>query len=124
MTQAALRSVQDILLAAAGEASELVGLAEDLQLAIVGLGAGMAGARPEVLMGCQAADMLSQRLSGMVLYLNCLAAAAPEGVVIDTGAAARALPLAEQAAALGGRARRVDPEPDPNGELELFDVHA
>ncbi len=124
MTVSAPRSVAEILVATAGEVETLAQMADDVQSAIValsaGLGAGATTGRPEALVGCQAADMLSQRLSGLALYLNCLAIAAPQDALMDSAAAALALPLADQAATLGGWSRQH--EADPSGELELFDV--
>jgi hypothetical protein len=124
MTLSVPRSVPDILTAAAREAFDLHRMADELQCTIAALstdlGPGRRRVRPEVLTGCQAADVLSQRLAGLVLYLNCLAIAAPQDALMDTTAAEGVLPMADQAALLGGRARIVEAE--PSGELELFDV--
>jgi hypothetical protein len=123
MTSSAPQSVADVLIAAAGEALDLAQMADDLQSVIVALSAGAdaegAKVRSEVLVGCQAADMLSQGITGLALYLNRLAASAPDGVMMDAAAAARTLPLGDQAARLGGWAR--PREAEASGELELFD---
>jgi hypothetical protein len=65
---------------------------------------------------CQAADMLTQRLDGLAVYVGALAAHAPDEAVIDAARAMRGVTLTDQARRLGGLAD----SPAPSGELTLF----
>ncbi len=65
---------------------------------------------------CQAADMLTQRLDGLAVYVGALAAHAPEEAVIDAARAMRGVTLSDQARRLAGLAA----SPAPSGDLTLF----
>jgi hypothetical protein len=98
------RPLAESLHLAAGEVDELVELGERLQALIARLA--NAGGAPDLatLVEAQAADLLSQRLSGLAAYMRALAAAAPAHVATDVDAAIAALTLTAQTRRLGGPA--------------------
>ncbi|MDB5438439.1 MAG: hypothetical protein JWM33_866 [Caulobacteraceae bacterium] len=113
------RPVRQILQALSDEAAALAVLADGLQSTIVLL-ADSPQVRLDTLLSCQSADLLSQRLAGLQLFLGALSRTAPIGWMIDPESAASSLPLADQAACLACVPARADRE--SSGELEVFDV--
>jgi hypothetical protein len=96
------RPLGEPLALAAVEIADLAGLADGLQGVIARLAAQAGCADAELLSEAQAADLLSQRLTGMAAFLSALASAAPEGVTTDVQAAVIDLTVAEQARRLSG----------------------
>lgn len=112
-----VRPISEVLDAAVLEVQELVHMADELQATIVLMG--VSGDDPGMVIGCQAADLLSQRLSGLVQLLENLALATPGNAVLDFDPVG--LTLASQAARFGGGA---PPPLESAGELDLFDVQS
>ena len=94
-------------------------MADELQATIVLMGA--SATDPNLVVGCQSADLLSQRLSGLVRLLENLALATPGNAVLDFDPVGRGITLASQAARFGGGAPP-PPALESAGDLELFDV--
>jgi hypothetical protein len=116
-----VRPISEVLEAAVLEVRELVHMADELQATIVLLG--VSAADPAMVIGCQSADLLSQRLSGLVQLLENLALATPGNAVLDFDPVGRGLSLASQAARFGGGAPP-PPALESAGELDLFDVQS
>ncbi|MBS0360497.1 MAG: hypothetical protein JSR98_03885 [Proteobacteria bacterium] len=118
-----LRPLAEPLHLAAVELTELAALSDRLQHAIARMAAH--GALDEqFLTEAQAADLLSQRLTGLSAFLRAIAGAAPSGVTTDVHAAVMDLTLAEQARRLGGLppAETSAEEPPDSGDLFLFET--
>jgi hypothetical protein len=96
------RPLAESLHLAAGEVDDLVDLVERLQALIARLA--NAGGAPDLstMIEAQAADLLSQRLSGLAAYMRALANAAPGHVATDVESAIGALTLTAQARRLAG----------------------
>jgi len=94
----------------AHEVSDLVRLAERLQTVIAHLAAGGPAPDLNILIDAQAADLLTQRLAGLAVFVQALSQAAPVEVSADVEAAVRALTLSEQARRLSGIISAVQPE--------------
>jgi len=120
MSDLTQRSLRDSLFGGAFEMAELVGVADELQATVAMLCAQVSELPAEVLAGCQSADLLSQRISGMARFLAFVAVGAPRDIQIDMGAVAGKLPLGDQAARLCGAAV-MRPNEAEAGELEVFD---
>jgi len=105
----------DILRRTADEAADLARLSDGLQGMVARLVS--EGANLRVLEDAQAADLLTQRLSGLAAILRGLARVASPDVSADIGAALAALPLADQARRLAGHA---DPAAPDTGDTLLF----
>ena len=119
----AFRPIAEPLRLAALEVADLARLGDRLQGVIASLSANHSG-RPDpgLVIEAQAADLLSQRLTGMAAFLSALASAAPQGVTTDVHAAVMDLTLAEQARRLGGPslAPAGPVAPADGGDLVLF----
>lgn len=113
-----VRPISEVLEAAVLEVKELAHMADELQSTIVQLG--VADADPNMVIGCQSADLLSQRLAGLVHLLENLALATPGNAVLDFDPVGCGLTLGSQAARFGGGAP--SPVLESAGELDLFDV--
>lgn len=101
---APLRPLSQSLDLVAREVTDLVALGDQLQELITRLVASAGPSDPAALIEAQAADLLSQRLSGLAAFVRALAHAAPSDVTADIGKALRVLTLAEQARRLSGPA--------------------
>jgi hypothetical protein len=114
----AVRPLAESLHLAAGEVDELVELGERMQGLIARLA--NAGGPPDlsIMIEAQAADLLSQRLSGLAAYMRALAAAAPD-VATNVEGAIAALTLTAQARRLAGPAPLPTAEPAAD-ELDMF----
>jgi hypothetical protein len=113
------KSFRDALFDAAFETTELARLADGLQ-GVIGLLCARVPELPAELMAeCQAADLLSQRISGLAMFLALVAAGAPDHIRVELNAVAQALPLGDQARRLCGAEGSSAASP---GELEVFDV--
>ncbi|HET6969957.1 MAG TPA: hypothetical protein VFH92_02430 [Phenylobacterium sp.] len=97
------RPLAESLSLVAEEVDDLVSLAETVQTVISRLAVG-AGDLPDtaLMVDAQAADLLSQRLSGLAAFVRALAEAAPCDLSADIEDAVRALTLSEQARRLAG----------------------
>ena len=122
MDCAGSKSFRDALFDSAFEATELARLAEGLQGLIGRLCARTADLPVELMADCQAADLLSQRLSGLAMFLALVAAGAPDSIRVDLSAVAEALPLADQARRLCGAGQGGQADGQDAGDLEVFDV--
>lgn len=111
---ACLRESLDLV---AQEATDLVELGDQLQGVISRLVGAALPSDPSILVDAQAADLLSQRLSGLATFVRALAEAAPAGLAADIDNAIQTLTLAEQARRLSGPS--LAPPPD-TGELMTF----
>ena len=111
---ACLRESLDLV---AQEASDLVQLGDQLQGVISRLVGASLPSDLSILVDAQAADLLSQRLSGLAAFVRALAEAAPAGLAADIDNAIRTLTLAEQARRLSGPSLTPPPE---TGELMTF----
>ena len=103
---------------AAMELFDLARLADRLEALVADLAGRDGTPDPALMMECQIADMLSQRLIGLAAFLAALATAVPEDARVDVSAAVQGLALSDQArclAALAPDEARVD------GELTLFE---
>lgn len=94
---AAHRPLAESLDLVAREVTDLVVLGDQLQDLISRLVVTAAATDPNALMEAQAADLLSQRLSGLAAFVRALADAAPTDVSADIESALRVLTLTEQA---------------------------
>ena len=114
-----LRSFDESLGQAVVELSDLARIADRLQSVVAQL-AGHGALAGEHLIGeCQLADLLSQRLLGLAIFLTALAAAAPQGATIDVFDAVQDITLWEQARRLSGFAPH-EAGAVGAGELALF----
>jgi len=111
---ACLRESLDLV---AQEASDLVALGDQLQGVISRLVGASLPNDPTILIDAQAADLLSQRLSGLAGFVRALADAAPAGLAADIENAIRTLTLAEQARRLSGPSLAPPPE---TGDVMTF----
>lgn len=111
---AAVRPLSHSLNLVAREVTDLAELGDQLQALILRLM--IPGQHdPAALIEAQAADLLSQRLSGLAAFIRALADAAPDDVTADIDKALRVLTLAEQARRLSS------PAPAPEAaELMTF----
>ena len=96
------RPLREPLRLAAVELADLARMGDDLQGVIARLAAQANCADAELLAEAQAADLLTQRLTGMAAFLSALATAAPRDVTTDVHAAVIDLTVAEQARRLSG----------------------
>jgi hypothetical protein len=94
---AAHRPLAESLDLVAQEVTDLIAIGDQLQDLISRLVVTAAASDPNALMEAQAADLLSQRLSGLAAFVRALAHAAPADVGADIGSALRVLTLTEQA---------------------------
>lgn len=119
-----LRPLSGPLRMAAEEIAELARMADELQRMIVRVTETNAPRDLQFMTEFQAADLLSQRLAGIAMFLNVIADSAPETAVADVDAAVLDLTLAEQARRLRG-SRAADtfapPEPEAHGEFQFFE---
>ncbi|TAL31462.1 hypothetical protein [Phenylobacterium sp.] len=115
--RAALPCLRESLDLVAQEASDLVNLGDQIQGVISRLVSAALPSDPSLLIDAQAADLLSQRLSGLANFVGALAEAAPAGLAADIEAAIRTLTLAEQARRLSGPTMSPAPE---TGEMMTF----
>ena len=103
---------------AAMELLDLARLADRIETLIADLVVRGGVSDPAVLVECQIADLLSQRLVGLAAFLAALAAAVPADARVDVAVAVRGLALSDQARCLAALAPgdvRVE------GELTLFE---
>jgi hypothetical protein len=114
---AVMRCLRESLDLVAQEAHDLVNLGDQIQGVISRLVGAALPSDPTLLVDAQAADLLSQRLSGLATFVTALAEAAPAGLAADIEAAIRSLTLAEQARRLSGPS--LSPPPD-TGEVMTF----
>ncbi len=114
---AVLPCLRESLDLVAQEADDLVELGDQIQGVISRLVGAALPSDPSLLVDAQAADLLSQRLSGLANFVKALADAAPAGLAADIGNAIRTLTLAEQARRLSGPS--LTPAPD-KGEVITF----
>lgn len=115
-TQPCLRESLDLV---AQEASDLVNLGDRLQGVISRLVGAALPSDPSLIIDAQAADLLSQRLSGLASFVGALAEAAPAGLAADIEAAIRTLTLAEQARRLSGPS--MSPAPEAGEQMTFWD---
>ncbi|TAJ74690.1 MAG: hypothetical protein EPO51_01135 [Phenylobacterium sp.] len=94
---AAHRPLAQSLDLVAQEVTDLVAIGDQLQDLISRLVVTAAASDPNAMMEAQAADLLSQRLSGLASFVRALADAAPADVGADVDSALRLLTLTEQA---------------------------
>ena len=109
---AMIRPIDGVLRDLGREIAAARDLALRLELVVEALGA---HADPAQMIDCQAADLLTQRLGGLTLYVEQLARA-PVRACLDIAPAAAALPLRDQARRLLGEAADVP----ASGDLTLF----
>ena len=117
------RPLAEPLHLAAVELTELAALSDRLQHAMGRLTEQHGAPDAAFLTEAQAADLLSQRLTGLAAFLRVIAATAPQGVTTDVYAAVMDLTLSEQARRLGGLPpAAADPADDPadSGDFQLF----
>lgn len=81
----------------AQEVTDLVVIGDQLQGLISRLVVAASPSDPSAMIEAQAADLLSQRLSGLAAFVRALADAAPADVSADIDSALRVLTLTEQA---------------------------
>lgn len=101
---AAYRPLAESLDLVAREVTDLVAVGDQLQELISRLVVTAAASDPNALIEAQAADLLSQRLSGLAAFVRALADAAPADVSADIEGALRLLTLTEQARRLSSPA--------------------
>jgi hypothetical protein len=99
-----MRPLSESLDLVAREVTDLAVLGDQLQALITRLVISAGANDPAALIEAQAADLLSQRLSGLAAFLRALANAAPSDVMADMDKALRVLTLAEQARRLSSPA--------------------
>ncbi len=119
-----LRPLSEPLRLAAEEIAELARMAEDLQHTIARATEASGSPGLQLMTEFQAADLLSQRLAGIAMFLNVIADSAPETAVTDVDAAVLDLTLAEQARRLRGprpAEKFAPPEPAAHGEFQFFE---
>jgi len=116
----AFRPISEPLRLAAMEVADLAHLGDRLQGVIAILSASSARPDPNMVMEAQAADLMSQRLTGLAAFLTALAEAAPATAVVDIYDAVMDLTLAEQARRLSGPGHAPAPAAVEGGELMLF----
>jgi hypothetical protein len=117
----AFRPIAEPLRLAALEVADLAHMGDRLQGVIAILSASSGRPDPSLVVEAQAADLMSQRLTGLAAFLTALANAAPDTAVIDIYDAVMDLTLAEQARRLSGPGRAPTPAPaTEGGELMLF----
>jgi hypothetical protein len=116
---AAYRPLAESLDLVAREVTDLVAVGDQLQDLISRLVAAAAVSDPSALMEAQAADLLSQRLSGLAAFVRALADAAPSDVSADIDGALRLLTLTEQARRLSSPAPA--PAADAGEALTFWD---
>lgn len=116
----AYRPIAEPLRLAAMEVADLARLGDRLQAVIARLSADAGRTDSVVVIEAQAADLLSQRLTGLAAFLVALADRAPDGAQIDIFDAVMDLSLAEQARRLSGPAQVAVPTPAETGDLLLF----
>lgn len=104
----------------AQEVTDLVALGDQLQSLISRLVVA-APSDPSAVIEAQAADLLSQRLSGLAAFVRALAEAAPAGVGADIESALRVLTLTEQARRLSSASSAPTPAPDAGDVLTFWD---
>lgn len=117
--RSALPCLRESLDLVAQEASDLVNLGDQIQGVISRLVSAALPSDPSLMIDAQAADLLSQRLSGLASFVGALAEAAPAGLAADIEAATRTLTLAEQARRLSGPS--MNPAPDTGETVILWD---
>ena len=116
-----LRPMAEPLRLAARDVETMVGMSIKLEALVAELMADAGPVSPEMAMRAQAADLLSQRLSGLQAFLEALAIASPRDAKIDVAEAVAGLMLAEQAHRLGARPEFI-PDEAVGGDLLLFDT--
>jgi hypothetical protein len=116
----AFRPIAEPLRLAAMEVADLAHMGDRLQGVIAILSASSGRPDPSLVMEAQAADLMSQRLTGLAAFLTALAEAAPATAIIDIYDAVMDLTLAEQARRLSGPGRAPAPAAAEGGELMLF----
>jgi Lon protease-like protein len=94
---AAYRPLAESLDLVAREVTDLVAVGDQLQDLISRLVAAAGASDPSAMVEAQAADLLSQRLSGLAAFVRALAEAAPLDASADIDGALRLLTLTEQA---------------------------
>jgi Lon protease-like protein len=98
MTEAtAMRPLAVSLEMVAREVTDLAELGDQLQGLISRLVVAAGPGDPSAMIEAQAADLLSQRLTGLASFVRALADAAPDDLAADIASAMRLLTLAEQA---------------------------
>jgi len=113
---AAIRPLAESLDLVAREVTDLVAIGDQLQELIARLVLTSGAGDPAAMIEAQAADLLSQRLTGLAAFVRALADAAPTDVAADIDGALRLLTLAEQARRLSNPAHA----PADTGELMTF----
>ena len=113
-----IQPVGEPLGVAAMELLDLARLADRLEILLADLVVRGGISDPAVLVECQIADLLSQRLVGLAAFLAALAAAVPVDARVDVADAVRGLALSDQARCLAALAP-VDARVE--GELTLFE---
>ncbi len=103
---------------AAVELLDLARLADRLEILVSDLVDRGGAPDPALLVECQIADLLSQRLVGLAAFLAALATAAPADAQVDVSEAVRGLALSDQARCL---AALTPADPCIDGELMLFE---
>jgi hypothetical protein len=112
-----LRTLERTLAATAMELADLASIANELEHTTTGIDGRLDDLTISRL---QMADVLTQRLAGLTVFVTALADSAPDGVSLDVGEAVLQLTLADQAARLcGAPPPRVWHEQD-DGDLMLF----
>ena len=112
-----IQPVAEPLGVAAMELFDLARLADRLEILVAELASRGVSADPVLMMECQIADMLSQRLIGLGAFLAALATAVPADARVDVGVAVRGLALSDQARCLAALSPQ---DPATDGELTLF----
>jgi hypothetical protein len=115
-----LQPIGDPLGVAAIELLDLARLADRLEVLVADLAGRRGTSDLALLMECQIADLLSQRLVGVSAFLAALAAAAPRDAKVDVADAVRGLALSDQARCLAALTPD-DARSCGDGELTLFE---
>ena len=114
-----LRSLDEALGRAAAELGDMAQTSERLQAVIAELMARTGPKSVGLIADCQLADLLSQRLVGLAVFVTALAAVAPQNVPIDALDALQDVTLSGQARRLLGLGAAAEAD-DQAGELALF----
>lgn len=119
MAESSVQPLHAPLRQAALELADLARVGDELEEIIARMAAAQERPDPELLVEAQAADLLSQRLTGVASFLQALADATPQDLMIDVRAALSGLTLSEQVRRLSGPTQgELTAEA---GDLMLFD---
>ena len=103
------------------ELTDLVRMADQLEIAIAGLAGGLCASDPRTLADCQVADLLAQRLAGLSGFLSGLAASAPPELRVDVTQAMMTLTLGEQVRRFAGPSLHRDPPAEAGAAVFFAD---